>query len=103
MEQQERKYNIKDFKVKTIHRTPLDNSVYKRWGYRIGSSVAGDFTLEEILELIRSGEPEQLRELSRYFYRTNSIYRNNIDFLARLFLYETVIIPVYPENKGSKA
>ena len=31
------------------------------------------------------------------------MYRNNIDFLARLFLYETVIIPVYPEGKGSKA
>lgn len=98
-----RKHNVKDFKIKPIHRMPLNDGAYRRWGFRTGDPVAHDFTLEEILEIIRSGEPEALRELSRYFYRTNSVYRNNIDFLARLFLYETVIIPVYPEGKGSKA
>jgi hypothetical protein len=98
-----KKHNVSDFKVKPIRRTPINISAYRRWGYRTGDPVSEDFTLEEILEIIRSGEPEALRELSRYFYRTNSMYRNNIDFLARLFLYETVIIPVYPEGKGSKA
>jgi len=44
--------------------------------------VRGDFTLEEILDIIRTGDTGTLRELSRYFYRTNSNYRNNIDFLA---------------------
>ena len=97
-----KKHNVSDFKVKPIRRTPINISAYRRWGYRTGDPVSEDFTLEEILEIIRSGEPEALRELSRYFYRTNSMYRNNIDFLARLFLYETVIIPVYPEGKGSK-
>ena len=42
-----------------------------------------------------------MRELSRYYYRTNSNYRNNIDFLAHLPLYDTVVIPVYEEGKGS--
>lgn len=97
-----RKYNFKDFKLKPIVRMPLTDEAYRRWGYKTNDPVAKDFTLEEILEIIRSGETEALRELSRYFYRTNSVYRNNIDFLARLFLYETVIIPVYPEGKGSK-
>ena len=64
--------------------------------------MRSDFTLEEIQEIIRSGDIIALRELSRYFYRTNSEYRNNIDFLAHLPLYDTVVIPVYQEGKGSK-
>ena len=64
--------------------------------------MRSDFTLEEIQEIIRSGDIIALRELSRYFYRTNSEYRNNIDFLAHLPLYDTVVIPNFEEGKGSK-
>lgn len=74
-----------------------------RWGgYRI-NSVRRDFTLEEIEEIIRAGEISAIRELSRYYYRTNARYRNNIDFLASLPLYDTVVTPVYETGKGSKA
>jgi hypothetical protein len=62
-----------------------------------------DFTLEEIEEIIRSGEISAIRELSRYFYRTNGRYRNNINFLANLFLYDTLVTPIYEIGKGSKA
>ena len=73
-----------------------------RYGWQTNEPVHSDFTLEEIKEIIRSGNIVALRELSRYFYRTNSEYRNNIDFLARLPLYDTVVIPVFEEGKGSK-
>jgi len=44
-----------------------------------------------------------LRELSRYYYRTNSQYRNNIDLLACLPLYETMVTPIFEAgSKGSK-
>jgi len=62
-----------------------------------------DFTIEEIEEIIRSGELSAIRELSRYYYRTNGRYRNNINFLANLFLYETLVTPIYETGKGSKA
>ena len=81
---------------------PLNERSYSRWGYRNNAAVANDFTLDEILEIIRSGDLDSLRELSRYYYRTNSNYRNNIDFLAHLPLYNTVVIPVYEQNKGSQ-
>ena len=81
---------------------PLNDRSYSRWGYRGNAPVADDFTLDEILNIIRSGDAQALRELSRYYYRTNSNYRNNIDFLAHLFLYEHAVIPVYEEGKGSK-
>lgn len=83
-------------------RTPINERAYSRWGYRRNDKVAEDFTLEEILEIIRSGDLESLRSLSRYYYRTNSNYRNNIDFLAHLLLYDYVVIPVYEEGKGSQ-
>ena len=97
-------YNFANFKnrIKT-GRTPITTRAYNRWGYHGTDPVREDFSLDEIQEIIRSGDIDSLRELSRYFYRTNSMYRNNIDFLACLPTYDTVVIPVYQEGKGSKA
>lgn len=74
-----------------------------RWGGYKVNSVRRDFTLEEIEDIIRSGEISNIRELSRYFYRTNARYRNTIDFLASLPLYDTIVTPVYEAGKGSKS
>lgn len=59
-----------------------------------------DFTIEEIKEIIRSGDLESLRELSRFYYRTNSAYRANIDFLAHLSLYDYFVIPAFEEGSS---
>ena len=97
---EEKQRDFKQFKLAiTRNRLPLSQNSYNRWGYRHISPVADDFTLDEILNIIRSGDLASLRELSRYYYRTNSEYRNNIDFLAHLPLYDTVVIPVFQENK----
>ena len=97
---EEKQRDFKQFKLAiTRNRLPLSPNSYNRWGYRHISPVADDFTLDEILNIIRSGDLASLRELSRYYYRTNSEYRNNIDFLAHLPLYDTVVIPVFQENK----
>ena len=88
-------------RLKKTRRMPINDRSYSRWGYRPNDTVADDFTQDEILTIIRSGDIDQLRELSRYYYRTNSNYRNNIDFLAHLPLYNNVIIPIYEEGKGS--
>ena len=88
-----------------INYVPLDSRTgTSRWGgYRTNSVRTRDFTIEEIEEIIRSGEISAIRELSRYYYRTNGRYRNNINFLASLFLYDTVVTPIYEIGKGSKA
>ena len=87
-----------------INYVPIDSRerLYKWGGHRSNSVRFRDFTVEEIEEIIRSGEISAIRELSRYYYRTNGRYRNNIDFLAKLFLYETLITPIYESGKGSK-
>lgn len=71
--------------------------------YSSNNAVRGDFTKDEIEEIIRSGDIESIRQLSRYFYRTNNIYRNNIDFLASLPLFDTMITPIYQEGDIKKS
>ena len=54
------KYNFKDFKFKVVRRLPLNDRAYTRWGYRNSEPVANDFELEEILEIIRSGDIDSI-------------------------------------------
>ena len=84
---------------------PIDSRErISRWGgHRLNSVSYRDFTVEEIEDIIRSGEISAIRELSRYYYRTNGRYRNVINFLANLFLYDTLVTPIYESGKGSKA
>lgn len=97
------KHDFATFKSKLARaRSPLNERSYYKWGYSNTTPVADDFTLDEILEIIRSGDLQALRELSRYYYRTNGNYRNNIDFLAHLPLYRSVIVPVFEDKNGSK-
>lgn len=100
-----KKYDFTKFKVEMRNRKrlPLSDKIYSRWGYNRGDAVIRyDFTIEEIEQIICEGDLKTIRELSRYYYRTNSEYRNNIDYLAHLFLYETMVIPIFENEKGSK-
>ena len=102
-----KKYDFSNFKLqvkRNLIRSPISENAYSHWGYRNGIRVSQeDFTLEEINTIIRSGNLEAYRELSNFYYRTNGDYRNNIDFLASLPLYDTIVIPVLKEGKGSQA
>lgn len=87
-----------------ISHVPLDTrQQVSRWGSAISNRVSGrEFTVEEVEEIIRSGSIETLRELSRYYYRTNNLYRMNIDLLASLPLYYTMVTPIFESGKGSQ-
>ena len=87
-----------------IDYVPMDSRERtSRWGgRRYNGVIERDFTLDEIESIIRSGEISAIRELSRYFYRTNGRYRNAIDFFAALPLYDTIVTPLYETGKGSK-
>lgn len=88
-----------------INLTPIDGYRVGRYNsnFRANPVGAHDFILEEIEEIIRSGDLDSLRQLSRYYYRTNSEYRENIDYLATLPYYDTIVTPIFEEGKGSKA
>ena len=106
-----KEHERKDFKAMfknnsfKISRVPIDSRpVHSRFNTSRSNSVMDrDFTIEEIEDIIRSGDLAALRELSRYYYRTDSTYRNNIDFLASLPFYYTMVTPIFESGKGSKA
>lgn len=99
----DKKHDFSNFKlqIQRQRKTPTNERAYSRWGFRNGFAVKPDFTLEQIYSIIRDGQLEDARQLSLYFYRTNGEYRNNIDFLATLPLYDTIVIPIM-SGKGSK-
>ena len=88
-----------------IYRVPIDERSTNRYGANSRTNSVGqhDFSVEEIEQIIRSGDLDALRQLSRYYYRTNSEYRENIDYLATLPFYDTIVTPIFEEGKGSKA
>lgn len=94
-------YDFSQFRVQKRPRIPLTERSYWRT-YDRSNPVRPGFTMEDILEIIRGGNVEDARELSRYYYRTNGEYRNNIDFLAYLPTYDHAVIPVYQEGKIQK-
>ena len=92
-------------KQNRIFPVPIDSYRVSRYGANSRTNSVGqrDFSIEEIEQIIRSGDLDSLRELSRYYYRTNSEYRENIDYLATLPYYDTIVTPIFEEGKGSKA
>lgn len=80
-------------------RAPTSRDSFRRWVWRGAAPTKAGFTLQEIEDIIRSGDHEALRELSRHFYRVSGIYRNNIDMLASLVLFYNVVSPVYNPDK----
>ena len=87
-----------------IYHVPIDGRANSRYGVSRANSVGmHDFTVEEIEEIIRGGDLDSLRQLSLYYYRTNSEYRENIDFLATLPFYYMLVTPIFEQGKGSQA
>ena len=79
--------------------TPTSNDSYLRLGFRRNNPVRQAFSIQEIVDIIQNGDPQSLRELSRFYYRTNGIYRNNVDLLAALLKYDTITTPIFDINK----
>lgn len=104
MEEKQSNFSFSDFrrKLKETPRTGGRLSLGRntsRWSSLYNNAVGESFTYEEIISIIRHGNPHELRRLSKYYYRTNGAYRNNINFLASLPRYDTVISPIYDLKK----
>jgi hypothetical protein len=96
---EEKKRNFNEFKLK-IKRTPTQENSYQRRGSRFLSSVGRvDYSIEQIYEIIKNGDPVELRELSRYYFRTSGLYKNAILYLSNLLLMYSVVTPIFDTNK----
>ena len=105
--------NLENFKRAhkvNLHRAPISTRKYHYLNGPFSSIEAGtdysnyeNLDIDEIKSIILRGNTAALRALSQYYYRIDSNYKNNVDFLVDLPLYDTVVSPVYTEGKGSKA
>jgi hypothetical protein len=93
-----RDFSVFRNKIKSI-RTPIGDRSYQRYSIN-GYPVRSSFDLDYITKIIEEGDPDQMRELSRYYYRISGLYRSIIDLRASLYTYDTMVTPVYDINKS---
>lgn len=87
-----RERNLVQFKRSMEAMIGTNNRAYKK--YPINSDPVYTFyTLENIRQLLAQGNPEALRELSRFFYRYSGIYHRVLIYYASLLLYDYVVTP----------
>jgi|LSQX01.2.fsa_nt_gb hypothetical protein len=65
-------------------------------------TVSQGYTITDIRTIIASGNPEAMRELSRFFSRYRGIYRRIIDYYSNLLLYYTIVSPKLGEATIAK-
>lgn len=78
-----------------------NNKAYVRSPSRL-DPVSQSYTIEDIRTIIASGDPEAMRELSRFFARYGGIYRRIIDYYSNLLLYYTIVSPKLGEATVAK-
>lgn len=64
--------------------------------------VTTGYTIDEIRDVVAAGDPEAMRELSRFFARYGGIYRRIIDYYSNLLLYYTIVSPKLGEATIAK-
>ena len=90
-----------NFKLR-IQRAPTQENAYRRFGnYAYNTVRARSYNIETIKQIICNGDPQELRELSRYYYRISGIYKNTISYLSTLLLMYYVITPIFDTNKNN--
>ena len=94
LESKKTKRDFSTFK-KLIHRAPTSRKSYSSYENGERSVRRNGFSLEEITDIITSGDLESLRELSLYYNRTSGVYRNNVDLLSNLSLYQNIVTPIF--------
>ena len=57
------------------------------------SSQVGTYTKEEILTMLQSGDTDQLREVSTFYFYSNGFYRRLLTYYATMLLYTYIVIP----------
>ena len=88
--------------AKKAVRVPQQSNSYRNSYGRGYSRLAGTFTKDEIRQIIESGDPEALRELSKYYNRFSGTYTRPLQYYATLLNYGYVIVPHYDIDSRPK-
>lgn len=76
-------------------------SAYSRFPMR-NSSVRKEYTLIDIKGILSRGDPFEIRQLSRHFYRYSGVYSRAVEYFATLLAYRTVMVPKFDTSRPPK-
>ena len=51
------------------------------------------YNMKEVISTLTYGSPEDLRELSKFYYRYSGIYKRTLLYYANLLLFDFVVVP----------
>jgi len=85
--------DLQEFKRKMDNIIGTNNKAYRAHPMRCDPVNLAGYTVDDIREAIIHGDPVELRELSRMFYRLSGTYRRVISYYAHLLLYDFVVTP----------
>lgn len=87
--------DFSEFAKRVVHVPQTGRSyrnAYGRGSYGVSSR---GFTKEEIKEILESGDPASIRELSKYFVRFSGAYTRVLQTYASLLTYGYLVVPHY--------
>lgn len=92
---------FQEFAAKVVRVPQQSNSFRNSYG-RSYHSINSGFSKEEIREIIESGDPESIRELSKYYSRFSGPYMRPLQYYATLLNYGYLIVPHYDTDNRPK-
>lgn len=88
--------------AKKALRVPQQGNSYRGlYGYS-RHRISETFTKEEIRQILESGDPEAIRELSKYYNRFSGTYARPLQYYATLLNYGYLIVPHYDIDSRPK-
>lgn len=97
--------NLIDFTnfAKKVVKVPQSvDSIRNRYGRSYHNVSSSGFTKDEIRQILESGDPEAIRELSKYYSRFSGTYARPLQYYATLLNYGYVIVPHYDVDSRPK-
>ena len=89
--------------AKKVVKVPQEtDSLRNKYGYGHRRLNSGGFTKDEIRQILESGDPELIRELSKYYSRFSGTYARPLQYYATLLNYGYVIVPHYDVDSRPK-
>lgn len=88
--------------AKRVAKVPRQADSFRNSYGRSYHAASGGFSKEDIREIIESGNPDSIRELSKYYARFSGTYARPMQYYATLLSYNYMVVPHYDIDSRPK-
>ena len=99
LEEKERQERVTRFSNAMQDMIAKDIGAYKSIYSSQRANLPTEYTKEQVVEILRNGEPNELKELSRTFFYLSGFYRMLILYYACFLDYSLLTIPKFKDDK----